>query len=105
MSASILGVKAWANISPEKLKETVEKATIPNGKTYDGQKLFDLLDAIPSIWQKPDETNDSVCIWNYPVSNQMETWTVTTKDGKTAEVCLVWNEGEPLPDSFCILES
>ena len=102
MSATIFGIKFQADITPKGLKETIEKSKIAQNR-FDGQKFFDAINEKPNIWKKPPKENDSICICNYPYSREMQTWEVTTKSGKE-QVCLIWEDEEPYPENFIILD-
>lgn len=108
MSATVFRILSWANASPEEIKNIIDGPARVSPHTYDGQRLFDALDARPDPWVPAVEdqpNDDSVLVW----SNDDQPFPVIrrTDDGKeeTLQLYVLWVEGETEPRGVCIIEA
>lgn len=108
MSATILGVKAWSTATPQQLSDAFKSAkSSPESWGYDGQKFFDTINAIENAWKAPSgpDDQDTVCIWGYPYPPAESEWDTypVIQAGKTVEIGIIWQDGNPY--SVCILDT
>lgn len=106
MSASIYGVRCWSRATPQEIKDIIDGPAKVSQYTYDGQKLFEALDARPDPWVpavEGDANDDSVLVWD---ADEQPFRVARRKDGEEETLVLhvLWIEDENLPRGVCIID-